>query len=388
MAIQRGNEALLNLRTGTAGIYKEIEVTKLQNRLEAEGVSPERIAAEVAKLQLKQRMVETQNQLNQALEEQRIRLDNLLKQQPTNDKDKEALQKQINDARDTIKSLEKQLAQLPKDGKAQAQAIDDKAAQVQDPVQSLIGKWNRELRDTKTMIASLGQTIESELGSAMSNAITGVINGTSTVQDAFGTMFQNIGKAFIDMATQMIAKALILQVLGLLSPGSSKLLGFAIPETLSPGLSPRASGGPIEAGTPYIVGELGPELFLPSQGGYVINANQTQRALAQSRAALTGAARGANSSADNKGVFSENRDALNETTSMSRERQVERWLTSGATSSEIKYSRVGSGDLPFVTEQDMLQATRIAAQEGARMGQQRTMAALKNNPGARRSIGI
>jgi hypothetical protein len=36
----------------------------------------------------------------------------------------------------------------------------------------------------------------------------------------------------------------------------------------------------------------------------------------------------------------------------------------------------------------MLQASCTAAQEGARMGQQRTLSALKNNPGARRAIGI
>ena len=71
-----------------------------------------------------------------------------------------------------------------------------------------------------------------------------------------------------------------------------------------------------------------------------------------------------------------------------RERMFERVISSGASSTEIKYSRVGSGDLPFVTEEDMLQASRIAAQEGARLGQQRTLAALKNNPAARRSVGI
>jgi phage-related minor tail protein len=125
------------------------------------------------------------------------------------------------------------------------------------------------------------------------------------------------------------------------------------------------------AGRPYIVGEQGPELVLPSQGGYVLNADDTQQALADAR-----------------GAFSDNRKALNSISSTSREQRTEKWLSSGATSTEIKYSRVGSGDLPFVTEEDMLQATRIAAQEGARMGQQRTMAALKNNPGARRTIGI
>jgi len=132
-----------------------------------------------------------------------------------------------------------------------------------------------------------------------------------------------------------------------------------------------ASGGSMAAGRPYIVGEEGPELILPSQGGYVLNADETQQALADAR-----------------GAFADNRSALNSITSTSREQQTERLLASGASSTEIKYSRVGSGDLPFVTEADMLQAARLAAQEGARMGQQRTMAALKNNPGARRTVGL
>ena len=41
----------------------------------------------------------------------------------------------------------------------------------------------------------------------MSNAITGVIDGTDR-RRSLRDMFANIGKAFIDMATQMIAKAL------------------------------------------------------------------------------------------------------------------------------------------------------------------------------------
>lgn len=282
-----------------------------------------------------------------------------------------------------------------------AKALGNVERQAEDPVTSLIGRWKAELADTKTMVASLAQTIQSELGSAMSNAVNGVINGTMTVREAFGQMFANIGKAFIDMATQMIAKALILKVLGILSPGAApgggagglgSLFGAGAPEAVAgggifSGAGPfqfRAAGGPISAGRPYIVGERGPELVFPGSNGYVMPADRTAAALAQSRAALGGG--GASAGAGS--AFRENRDALSTATSMSRERQVERWLTSGAGSTEIKYSRVGSGDLPFVTEQDMLQATRIAAQEGAKLGQQRTLAALRNNPATRRSIGV
>lgn len=387
-AVQRGADAIQRLRTGTADIYKELEVTKYQNRLESEGVAPERIAAEVEKLRLRQWMTQEQTRLNEALEEQRKLLDELQKREkPKNEKDKADLQRQLDEALATIKSLQEQLGQLPKEGQKKADAIDAKAGEVQDPVESLIGRWKRELNDTKAMVASLGQTIQSELGSAMSNAVSGVINGTMTVQEAFGQMFANIGRAFIEMATQMIAKALILQVLNLFAGGTPSALvkGVDVPMAQMPaGMQFRASGGPISAGRPYIVGERGPELVFPGADGYVLPADRTAAALAQSRAALGGGG----SSAASSSAFSENRDALSTATSMSRERQVERWLTSGASSTEIKYSRVGAGDLPFVTEQDMLQATRLAAQEGARMGQQRTMAALKNNPGARRTIGI
>ncbi len=387
-AVQRGTDAIQRLRTDTADIYKELEVTKYQNRLESEGVAPERIAAEVEKLRLKQWMTQEQTRLNEALEEQRKLLDELQKREkPKNEKDKADLQRRLDEALATIKKLQEQLGQLPKEGQKKADAIDAKAGEVQDPVESLIGRWKRELTDTKAMVASLAQTIQSELGSAMSNAVSGVINGTMTVQEAFGQMFANIGRAFIEMATQMIAKALILQVLGLFAGGTPSALvkGVDVPMAQMPaGMQFRASGGPISAGRPYIVGERGPELVFPGADGYVLPADRTAAALAQSRAALGGGG----SSAASSSAFSENRDALSTATSMSRERQVERWLTSGASSTEIKYSRVGAGDLPFVTEQDMLQATRLAAQEGARMGQQRTMAALKNNPGARRTIGI
>ena len=36
----------------------------------------------------------------------------------------------------------------------------------------------------------------------------------------------------------------------------------------------RAAGGPVSAGQPYIVGEIGPELFVPGRSGTIIPNNQ------------------------------------------------------------------------------------------------------------------
>ena len=148
------------------------------------------------------------------------------------------------------------------------------------------------------------------------------------------------------------------------------------------GLGKKAAGGPVHARQPYLVGEKGPELFYPETFGTVVP-NATTTALLANRNALAGKSRSA--AAD---VFAPNHQALSATATLSRERYVERVLSSGASSTEIKYTRVGRGDLPFVTEDDMLQATRLAAEQGARIGQQRTLAALRNDPSARRGIAI
>ncbi len=157
-------------------------------------------------------------------------------------------------------------------------------ARLNNPVGQLIAQWNSELKNTRKNIASLAQTIQSELGSTLSTAISGVISGTATIGEAFGQMFANIGKAFLDMATQMIAKALIMKVLGIFMGGGSSSgaqsvanlnagaaeYGTGASFTMSDFGGFRAAGGPVSARTPYIVGERGPELFVPGSSGSIV----------------------------------------------------------------------------------------------------------------------
>jgi phage-related minor tail protein len=49
----------------------------------------------------------------------------------------------------------------------------------------------------------------------------------------------------------------------------------------------RASGGPVSANSPYLVGEQGPELFIPRSGGTIIPNGQTMSALGSSSANVT-----------------------------------------------------------------------------------------------------
>jgi hypothetical protein len=56
----------------------------------------------------------------------------------------------------------------------------------------------------------------------------------------------------------------------------------------------RATGGPVNAGTPYIVGEKGPELFVPSGYGKIVDAFSTNKALLSNAGGSMGSGGGGN----------------------------------------------------------------------------------------------
>jgi hypothetical protein len=54
------------------------------------------------------------------------------------------------------------------------------------------------------------------------------------------------------------------------------------------GLPALATGGPVTAGMPHIVGERGRELFIPSTDGVIVPHHQSRRILSESSPATTG----------------------------------------------------------------------------------------------------
>jgi hypothetical protein len=81
---------------------------------------------------------------------------------------------------------------------------------------------------------------------------------------------------------QTVTEPMARLVMGGLSAASSWLFGGAPGDIRGPGGStsipfggPRALGGPVEAGSAYLVGEQGPELFMPGQSGRIIPNGQT-----------------------------------------------------------------------------------------------------------------
>jgi hypothetical protein len=88
--------------------------------------------------------------------------------------------------------------------------------------------------------------------------------------DPFQDGLRGMLRGFVDMIRQMVAQLLAQQLLlAFLSPfkGTAGIFG-----QMYGALEKRATGGPVSANRPYIVGERGPELFVPgSSGGIVPN---------------------------------------------------------------------------------------------------------------------
>jgi len=104
-------------------------------------------------------------------------------------------------------------------------------------------------QELKALYSDIGMTIKS----GVIDAIQGAIDGTKSLQDVATGLLNKIANKLLDVATNF---ALFGTMSGTGTGGG--LLG---------GLIPRAKGGSVSGGTPYLVGERGPELFMPGRSG-------------------------------------------------------------------------------------------------------------------------
>ena len=90
----------------------------------------------------------------------------------------------------------------------------------------------------------------------------------------FGQAFKQIFADMLRQLAALIIKAAILAALFAMIPGLGAASGFkgamGFKDILSGSLEGRASGGPVAGGTPYMVGENGPELFMSNTGGNIV----------------------------------------------------------------------------------------------------------------------
>ena len=123
-------------------------------------------------------------------------------------------------------------------------------------------------QDTATMQASLqnslgqgadkvGSLIESSLAKAVTSGKLGFADLEKSVLAVFGTI-----------AAQTVSDGLSSLLTGMAGGGGLATLGSSLIGALigSPG---RATGGPVSPGRPYMIGEQGPEVFVPGAAGSI-----------------------------------------------------------------------------------------------------------------------
>jgi len=154
-----------------------------------------------------------------------------------------------------------------------------------DPMQAALVDLNKEMEkfnDFRYQAVEFAKAF----GGAFETSFKGIIKGTMTVQDAFRNMFNRIADHFLDMAAQMIANQLQRSLLGFI--GNAFLGGIGgggggavnldeMSQFTNTGnlvtvadFGGYANGGRPPVGRPSIVGERGPELFVPDRAGTII----------------------------------------------------------------------------------------------------------------------
>ena len=196
----------------------------------------------------------------------------------------------IDGLRKKLKELQGDLAGLP--GKkedaegaiAAALAPKSDRQRLLDYMTELQGQIN-EMMDPVRQLTALADT----LGSAFGESFKGLVTGSMTAREALANLFQRTADHFLDMAAQMIAAQIKMQLLNIgLSffggaPAPSVLPGSAPPMTKDAIVTPTgftgqfggmaALGGSVTKGNSYIVGEKGPELFVPGAQGNIVPNN-------------------------------------------------------------------------------------------------------------------
>lgn len=142
----------------------------------------------------------------------------------------------------------------------------------------------------KQDIDPIAKQINDVLSSSIENALGDLINGTKSFKDAFLSVLKSIEQEI----TKFVAKSLTQELMGglnkALAPAGGGSSGGGIGGFFS-GIfdlfgGARATGGNVEAGKSYLVGENGPEILHTGSSGYVVNNRDTMKNLGVSNSPI------------------------------------------------------------------------------------------------------
>lgn len=115
------------------------------------------------------------------------------------------------------------------------------------------------------------QILSAVFSSLLTPAFDSFFQAFEENKNAGQAFFQGLSQGIKNLVQEMIKLAAISAAISLFSGGKISFgTAFKTLSGFGQGLPGRANGGPVSGGNPYIVGERGPELFLPQVSGSII----------------------------------------------------------------------------------------------------------------------
>ena len=254
----------------------------------------------------------------------------------------------------------------------------------QTPIDKFIKSAKDSLNDLHTVAVNISQGIGNAVGNALTSGVMGLIEGTKTAKEVFADFLKSVGQILAQEGAKMIATYIAIGIAkafaGLLGGGgggasagdaaamgaspaqaaamsSSTGVAWSTDMPLSGGIigggfnSPgMANGGPVEAGRPYMVGERGPEMFVPGSNGGIMRNEDMRRMMGNSPAGA------------------------------------------GSPQMNFTFETTNIGGTEFVSreqlEQAMVTTRRQATNDGAKRGMSMTLDKMQNSPRTRSRVGI
>lgn len=135
-----------------------------------------------------------------------------------------------------------------------------------DAAQFSVSKSTQAILDDLNAKEELFASFARDTASAMTNAFADFLF------DPFENGLRGMLKGFLDVVRQIIAQIAAVEILtAVFSPFAG---GSGLGGRIYNALTKRAMGGPVSMNTPYIVGERGPELFVPNSSGSIVPNNK------------------------------------------------------------------------------------------------------------------
>ena len=213
---------------------------------------------------------------------------------------------------------------------------------------------NEQLIDTEAQAIRVADAIGNAIGSSLDRAISGLIDGSATVKDVFADLLKSVGQILVQEGTKMIATYIAIGIAKAFAglggnPGNS-IKNIEIPNVNNLPVTGRATGGPVNRNSSYLVGEQGPELFTPNQAGRISSTSDTRSLLGRSP------------------------------------------VGQGAPAMNFTFETTNFGGKEFVDREQLEAAMAVtrrqAANDGASKGMSMTLDKMQHSPSTRRRVGI